>query len=216
MHKFIALIPRRDDRSREFFRQHYEARHAPLAIAHIEHFQFKKYVRNHFLESLSGTEPNFDVISEFWYADMSALETVDAFLAAPESKVIHDDEDHFMNNPKVRSSKVHEHLIGGEPRSFDAEPVDKLSIALRRSPAVAAADFISAARTAAAELAAQPAASRVILDEVSAGDALLWDAFVHVWLTGAASDIAVPPALWQHSTEHFVTTCKSYESTLPD
>ncbi len=215
MHKFVALIPRRDDRSREFFRNHYETSHAPLAIEHIEHFQFKKYVRNHFLATLSGTEPNFDVISEFWYADMAALATVGVFLAAPESKVIHDDEDRFMNNPKVVSSEVREHLIGGEPRGFDTEPVDKLAIAMRRSPSVNAEDFIATTSAAAAELATQHAASRVILDEVLAGGEVPWDAFVYIWLAGAAGDITVPPALLQHSAEHFVTTSKSYESTLP-
>ena len=217
MHKFVTLIPRRGDRSREFFRNHYEASHAPLAIAHIEHFQFTKYVRNHFLATLAGAEPGFDVISEFWYADMAALATVGAFLAAPESKAIHDDENRFMDNPKVLSSEVREHLIGGEPRGFEAEPAPKLAVALRRSPAVAAEDFATAARAAAAELAAQPGALRVTFDEVLPGGGAPWDAFVHVWLAGAgaAADIAIPPALLQDSAEHFVTTTQGCESALP-
>ena len=219
MHKFIALIPRRADRTQAFFQHHYETRHAPLAIAQLEHFRFQKYVRNHLVSLLAGTRPDFDVISEFWYAQLSDLAVVGAFLASPAAQHIHDDEDHFMDQPKVISSEVREHLVAGDARGFDAQPVAKLSIGLHRMSAVAADDFITATRAAATELVAQPGALRVTVDEPIAGNTsakLPWDAFVQVWLNRSlAADCVLPPALLRNTSNYFVAAAEGCESALP-
>ena len=50
--KTIGLMPRRPDMSRAAFRDHYENRHAPLALGK---FPFEKYVRNHVVDiALAG------------------------------------------------------------------------------------------------------------------------------------------------------------------
>ena len=214
MHKFIALIPRREDCSREYFKTHYETSHAPLAIEYIEHFRFKKYVRNHILYPLVGTDPGVDVIAEFWYARLSDLKVVEAFLSSSTSQVIHDDENRFMIPSQVVSSQVHEHLIGGPARGFDAGSVAKMAMGLRREPEVSVEAFVATVRLAAVALAVQPGALRVTLDEVVGAGGVPWDVFVHVWLAGMATDIAVPTALLQNAAGHFLVATESCESLV--
>ena len=62
--KNLGLIPRRADLTRAAFREHYERRHAPLALRQLR--TFHRYVRNHVVDA-APADPPFDALSEFWY-----------------------------------------------------------------------------------------------------------------------------------------------------
>jgi len=94
MMKFITLIARRSDVSRSFFRDYYESNHTPLALKFFR--GFGKYLRNHIAAELDGEAPSFDVLSEFWYADMEELVKTGAFLESDKAHIIYEDENQFM------------------------------------------------------------------------------------------------------------------------
>ena len=70
--KVSCLLTRRDDITRQAFREYYESQHAPLGM---RHFPFQKYLRNHVLESSS--EIDFDVIMESYFDDQVDVAAID-------------------------------------------------------------------------------------------------------------------------------------------
>ncbi|KRW57436.1 EthD domain-containing protein [Pseudomonas sp. TTU2014-080ASC] len=107
--KYVSLISRRQDLSREAFRDYYEQRHAPLALTF---FPPQLYQRNH-LNMPDAVVP-FDCLSEFDYADdfdpLSVLQTE----AGPR---LAEDESNFMDRSSVCSAKalpLARHLTEGQ------------------------------------------------------------------------------------------------------
>ena len=95
MIKTIAFVKRKAGISREEFARHYEEVHAPLAAKLFP--TFRKYVRNHIVAVASGPEPDFDCISEFWFDDAEGYQAVLEVLNSEAGKVIHADEETFMD-----------------------------------------------------------------------------------------------------------------------
>lgn len=95
----MALIKRRDDRSREAFREHYERVHVPLALPILTGLQ--RYVRYHVIANRLG-DFAFDVLTSFGYRDRSAAERVFANLASEAGRPILEDEQRFMDTAANR------------------------------------------------------------------------------------------------------------------
>lgn len=105
MIKAIAFIKRRPGISRAEFKRHYEEVHAPLALRYLT---FARYVRNHVNDTPPLPPPDFDVVSEFWYADMDQLQATQNFLNSEDYKVIAADEETFMDRAKTTAFMVEE------------------------------------------------------------------------------------------------------------
>lgn len=129
--KTIGFIPRRRDLPRAAFREHYETRHAPLALRHIR--VFAKYVRNHVVRG-EPAEPGFDCLSEFWFDEPQAAADIGAWLASPAGQVLREDEAQFMDRTRIVSCAVSEQLLHGPPRPVESGVVRKLGFALVRAP----------------------------------------------------------------------------------
>lgn len=99
MIRFLALIARKPETSRESFREHYETVHAPLGMSVLK--DIPHYLRNHVTQSLGCAEPPFDVLSEFGYADIGALKAMTGLLAGSElGDPLRADELTFMDRPR--------------------------------------------------------------------------------------------------------------------
>lgn len=112
MFKTIALLKAKPGMSRSAFIEYYETRHAPLILECMP--QIREYRRNFIdldgaiIES-GATAPDFDVITEMWYADRAAYEAAMANYARPEisSRIIRDEEN-FLDRSKTRFFAVDE------------------------------------------------------------------------------------------------------------
>ena len=124
MIRTIALIKRLPELDRDAFREHYETRHAPLALPYLDGLQ--RYVRYHVEADLFG-EVGFDVITAFWYRDKAAVDRTLAFLEGDGGAEIRADELRFMDKKANRFFPVSERLLlPGE------EGDDSLFVSLKR------------------------------------------------------------------------------------
>lgn len=96
MRKRISLKTRRADLSPAQFRDHYENRHVPLGLRFIETFRWRRYVRNHILESF-GAPVSFDCYAEFWVDEEFDDAALDFFISSPEFQVLNDDDRRFLD-----------------------------------------------------------------------------------------------------------------------
>ena len=121
MFKVIALLKRRADLSHEAFVEYYESRHAPLALQLMP--GILAYRRN-FLDPsgmivhTGGAVPDFDVITELWFADRAAF---DSAMRAFEDPAVMDrlarDEANLFERNHTRFIAVDEHISQIAPRS---------------------------------------------------------------------------------------------------
>jgi hypothetical protein len=180
MTKNIIIVCRRADLSRAAFRDHYEARHAPLGIAW---FRFDKYVRNHVADDAG--EPGFDCVAEFWPHDLDQIAR--AYAAA--GQLFAEDDARFMQAERLGGAVDDIHLAG-PPRGVDP-PGTRKRLDLLRASALPPVDEL--ARWARDELAASRA-TRITLDRPAAGDGGLQDtAVLHRWDAGAEASPPVAP-----------------------
>jgi uncharacterized protein (TIGR02118 family) len=133
--KTIGLMPKRQDISREAFRDHYENRHAPLALGK---FPFKKYVRNH----LVANDPDpigFDCLSEFWVDD---VEEIYRLMAGPIGDIMREDERRFTHQDKIGPAVAEEHHLAGPPRVIDDGITHKEILLIRPAAGVSQDKFL--------------------------------------------------------------------------
>ena len=104
--KTIGFMPRRPDISRAAFRDHYEHRHAPLAVPL---FPFRRYRRNHLLDP--SIEPGFDCVSEFW---VSSLEAISALMTGEVGDTMRADERLFLDQVANRAVRADPVVIGND------------------------------------------------------------------------------------------------------
>lgn len=108
MIRTIALIKRLPQLDRDAFRTHYETRHAPLALPHLEGLE--RYLRDHVENELYG-DVGFDVVSAFWYRDQAAIDRILALLESEAGAAIRADELRFMDTKANRFFPVSERLL---------------------------------------------------------------------------------------------------------
>lgn len=109
MVKAIALLRRKPGLSPEQFRKHYEEVHAPLAK---RLFPFmRKYVRNYVSTapfSPAGKETKFDCITEEWFDDMQAFQTMMDIYASETGRPLREDEKALFDMTKLEFLFVEE------------------------------------------------------------------------------------------------------------
>jgi uncharacterized protein (TIGR02118 family) len=107
VHKLLIFARRRAGMSREDFRDYYENRHVPLALNYSA--GLKHYVRR-YLEPTPGiAEPDFDVVTELWFADRATVDAVLGVMArdAMPADVIAD-EHNLFDRSSFRFYAVHD------------------------------------------------------------------------------------------------------------
>jgi len=102
MVKAIALLKRKPGLSPEEFRKHYEEIHAPLAK---KLFPFiRKYVRHYVTAApfaSTGKEPKFDCITEEWFDDMEAFQSMMDIYAGETGRPIREDEKELFDMTRL-------------------------------------------------------------------------------------------------------------------
>lgn len=136
--KTVGLMPKRPDISRAAFRDHYENRHAPLALGK---FPFEKYVRNHVVES--APDPvGFDCLSEFWVGDVAEVQRI---MLGEVGDIMREDERRFTDQPRIAPAVAEEFHVFGPAREVEDGITRKEILLLRRAPGVSKDAFRAAA-----------------------------------------------------------------------
>jgi uncharacterized protein (TIGR02118 family) len=157
--KTVGLMPRRPDISRAAFREHYETRHAPLALGK---FPFAKYIRNHVIAS--DPDPiGFDCLSEFWVEDVAEIHRI---MAGPIGEVMREDERRFTDQPNIGPAVAEETHIFGPARIVDDGITLKEILLVRPAAGVAQDAFVAEATGWGRGLAPGSRLSRITLDMV--------------------------------------------------
>lgn len=112
MIKLIGLLKKKDGMSREEFIDYYENHHAPFA-SQVAPMGFD-YRRNYTVtmrkngKEVEG-DPEFDVVTEMWFADEAAYQTFSTAMRNPETfaKIVADEE-RFMDRSASRIMIVDE------------------------------------------------------------------------------------------------------------
>jgi len=102
MLKFMVVVYRRSDLSREQFRRHFEEIHGPLAKKLPG---LKKYVQNFVCADSEREEPGWDAIVELYFDDKAAME---AAWASPEGAASDADLPEFADMTRTTWSVVEE------------------------------------------------------------------------------------------------------------
>ena len=123
----FAFISKRSDLSDDQLRERYEASHVPGALKVMVPMGFRHYVRNYVQRAL-GTEPDFEVISEFGFAAGSTGPDVCGQPIDP-------------NWRRNRSVVVMARPIAVRLSIPGNEPIRKRALLLRQPQAVSAAEF---------------------------------------------------------------------------
>lgn len=190
--KTIGLMPKRQDISRAAFRDHYENRHAPLALGK---FPFEKYVRNHIVAS--DPDPiGFDCLSEFWVEKVSEIY---AIMAGPIGDIMREDELRFTDQRKIGPAVAEEIHVAGPPRIVDDGVTHKEILLIRPAAGVSKEAFVGSAVQWGKALAADSAGLlRVTMDTVVPFEGRPFpdfQAILYGWTADAGSVLydAVPP-----------------------
>lgn len=153
-------MPRRPDISRTAFRDHYENRHAPLAIGK---FPFRKYVRNHVVAS--DPDPiGFDCLSEFWVDDVAEVLRI---MAGEIGDIMRQDERRFTDQPRIAPSVADETHVFGPLRTVEDGVVRKEALLLRPAEATAKDAFVEAAIVWGGQLGSAGGLERVTFDALT-------------------------------------------------
>jgi uncharacterized protein (TIGR02118 family) len=105
MIKGMSLVKRKPGLTQEEFSRHYEEVHVPLAL---NHFRFKRYVRNYVIKLPDADEPEFDCITEVWFETAEDCQAAAEFSVSEAYKVIAEDEEKFMDRSKIVAFLVEE------------------------------------------------------------------------------------------------------------
>lgn len=98
MFKTVYMLKKRSDMTLAEFIERYESGHAPLGVKYVTnalHYQ-RRYLEPG-PSPFTGSEPDFDVITEIWYENREEMELAMAKLADPEiyAEIEKDEEELF-------------------------------------------------------------------------------------------------------------------------
>jgi uncharacterized protein (TIGR02118 family) len=156
--KTVGLMPRRPDITRAAFREHYETRHAVLALGK---FPFAKYIRNHVVAS--DPDPiGFDCLSEFWVGDVGEIHKI---MAGPIGDIMKEDERRFTDQPNIGPAVAEDTHIFGPPRIVDDGMTAKEILLIRPAQGVRQNDFVAKVAEWGRALGG-PGLTRITLDTV--------------------------------------------------
>ena len=107
VHKLLIFLKRKPGTSLAEFREHYERRHVPLCLRYMAG---PLRYRRRYIEPTEGLpEPDFDVITELWFADAAMRDGVIAAMAADRMPAdVIADEERFLDRSKSRFHAVSE------------------------------------------------------------------------------------------------------------
>ena len=112
MFKVISLLVKRSDLTRDAFMAYYESHHVPL-IRRL--FPWIVDYRRNFVDltgaiyGAAAARPDFDVVTEIWFADRAGYERMLAEHAKPGvGDAIATDEKNFLDSSKTRFFVVNE------------------------------------------------------------------------------------------------------------
>lgn len=118
MFKVLAFLMRKPGMSREAFREHYETRHLPLARTTFPEIlghrrDYATAGGHHFPPSVGM--PEWDAVSEIWFADRAGFEAMLARIAAGDAAAIGEDEQRFLDRERCGMMIVDETSPEGLP-----------------------------------------------------------------------------------------------------
>ena len=140
MIKLLSFKTRRPDLTPATFRSHYEERHVPLGLSFIDHFRWRKYVRNYVVSPVLGSV-DFDCVTEFWVADREDRERTSEFAASPAFSVLDHDDRQFLDVTQRLSFEVEERVLAGSKSGSSSLGTDRLAMFIERPGPMPAADF---------------------------------------------------------------------------
>jgi uncharacterized protein (TIGR02118 family) len=113
MIKVIVFITARPGISREAFRDYYETNHVPLVrrlLPTIGRYT-RSYLQGPPMWRPDEPAPDFDVVTELWFANQADFDAFAATVRRPEiSRQIAADEANFLDSTKTRLHLVDEHI----------------------------------------------------------------------------------------------------------
>ncbi len=124
MLKQLSIFRRREDLSREAFRDYWRTRH-PDVVTRLP--GIRRYVQNHVTAVLRG-EPGWDGIAEVWFDD---IESMRANAGSPVLADIREDEANFIAAGSMVSIVTTEHVLGGDSTGQELRKV--LALVKRRA-----------------------------------------------------------------------------------
>ena len=107
--KLILFVRRRPDLTHDEFKSRYESGHAPLARSVLP--LLRNYVRNYLSRMPGGPEPEYDVVTEFWFDSLADLEETVRWAGTEEGQVLARDEAEFMDRSSMRVFIAEEHQL---------------------------------------------------------------------------------------------------------
>jgi len=140
MIKLLSFKTRRPDLTSEALRSHYEESHVPLGLSFIEHFRWRKYVRNYVASPALG-HVDFDCMTEFWVSGRADQERTAEFVASPEFSVLDEDDRRFLDVTKRLSFEVEERLFSGSKPGSHPSDTHRLAMFIAKPRAMPAAEF---------------------------------------------------------------------------
>ena len=175
----IVLAPRSVRYTRAAFQRHYEEYHAPLFYS-FGKVGVGRYLRNHIV-GFEGGDPPFDTISEFGNYPAKRDRLI-AALRSPEARKLEEDVHDFLAE-RGNTFAISETLIAGPPRGFEAGPVRKRRLLMRKAAGSSADDVARVAHDYAASVAGKlvSRAERVTLTLWKPDPAPPMDAMLTVW-----------------------------------
>ncbi len=204
--KLLSLKTRRADLSRAAFRDYYEGHHVPLGLTHLDHFRWRKYVRNHLLAD-AHTHVGIDCYTEFWIASREDQAATRAFVASSAFAELDGDDRTFLDVSRRAAFEVEEQLLAGEPRGVEPPGARRRVWFLSRTPGMSDAECRARVLGHAADVVSGLAGRvrRITLDLPLADNAAdrPLDALLTVWPEAATlpEDAPAPAALRASSCE---------------
>jgi hypothetical protein len=133
MIKVMLFIKRKPGLTREQFRDRYESGHVPLAIAELP--WLRRYARNFMVPVRGLAEPEWDVVTEFWFEDWQAWKATSTYGLDPVTgRTLAEDEAEFMDRSSMRFVVVDEHVSDIEKARQDAHDPQSLRPGTRSVP----------------------------------------------------------------------------------